>query len=258
MIPNQPNNPNSAQLYYFIIDPGLIEKYCVDPVKDLFEKARKVHSEKIDFNQTLIEIEKKLVTYNPLPPSRFGEEEEEDSGESKENSKLFLITNTHLQVAIDELLKKFYNRASKEQKYWITGPSGIGKTFSILTNVLKTRRSNSNDLVLIHIILSGKYFEGFFADFFFNDLVYGFSYFLDDESFPPCPYIKKTIGKPLMDWMLYIYTSRETKNEDYRCFYNFFEKARNFCETSQKQIVIQLDQTNIIDRLKKIKFLNAI
>jgi len=234
-----PIDPNATQLFDIIVQLTLIEKYILDKFTPLLKKAKKVYSEKIDFTESLIEIEKDLVTCNILPKSRFGE---------STDTKLVLITNTGLQQHIDEILNNFYDPASNEFQYFISGPSGIGKSFSILLNVLKTRRSNPN-LILVHIILSERYVINL-ADSFFKDVLYAFSNSFNDDSFPTCPFFPEKTGKPLIDWMLYLYNSIATKPNDYDCFYKFFQAAKRYCG-STKQIIFIVDQTNIYQRKKK-------
>ena len=232
---------NPGEIALFSVGENLLRNYLIDhELNPILANAEKSYLNDIDFSQNLIEIEKVLVTSNKLPCSRYGE---------TKDSKLVLVT-TQLQNQIDDFLTKVYDPNSTKPNYWITGPSGIGKSFSILINVLKTRRFNSKDLILQHIILSEVYIFDF-DKCFFNDLVYAFAPFLEDNTFPKCPYLTLKTETPLKDWMLYILLSLNTTCNNIESFTNFLVVAKIYCKLTNKQFIIFVDQTNIFQRYKK-------
>lgn len=143
-------------------------------------------------------------------------------------------------------MKKVYNPA----QYWITGPSGTGKTFNLLIHILKSRRIEKN-IILLHITLYEQYLNQF-TNFFFNDLVYAFFPLLEHQSFPVCQEIEQKTESPLKDWLLYILLEIERNPRDLNCLYRFLFAAKKFLGKSNKKFIIIVDQTNIYQRRKKL------
>ena len=235
-----PENPAEEKAFVQIDINNNLQNYLFEnELKPKMQKAEKAHSEPIDFTKDLIKIEKELVTINPLPKSRFGTDED----------STLMIAPTELHKKIDDFMEnKVYNQLFKDQKLWITGSSGIGKTFAILKNVIKKRRSNSKNLILLHMILNERYLDKF-PEFFFNDLLYAFFPFINDKSFPPCPDFKEKTESPLKDWLIYILMELKIKNN--QSFYKFLFAVSSYCDISKLQFIIIIDQTNIFQRRKK-------
>ena len=182
------------------------------------EKAKSANEELIDFNKEFIKIDKDLVTSNLLVEDRFGK-----------LSKLLLMPKTPLISRVDDFLNEFYQQ-NKLTDHLISGPSGGGKSFAILTHVLKKRRSNEKILIL-YMNLNHEYILDL-PSFLFNDLVYGFYPFLQHEAFPACPGLNEDMrtGFPLQDWLILLSQNLESSQKICLLFPEFFEAAKIFCK----------------------------
>ena len=207
----------------------------------LLEKAKQANHDPIDFTNGLVDIAKHLVTFNHLPPTRYGEERE---------SRFLLVTSTDLQTKIDHFLAKIYDPSNNERKFWIIGPSGNGKSFAILNNVLRARRSYSKEIILVHVILSDSYLNNL-SHFFFNDLVYAFYPLLEEKNFPKCPEGDTVhTDYPLRDWMVFLANSL-VSTTDFDYFYLFFLAVQEYCAMTGKQFLAFIGQTNFFMAEKK-------
>ena len=211
----------------------------------LTDEAKKANYQLLDFNEKILEINKTQVTLNLLPTSRYGRFNE---------SKLLLVTQTNLISQVENFLEKFYKNPLTT--CWITGPSGGGKSFSILLHVLKARKSRK-DIVLLHIIMSEEYFKKLPLRLF-NDVFYAFYPFFMDIDFPECPYTdaQKT-PYPLINWLLFLSdnldeptTTKASLFSIFDYFIKFFSVAMKFFKTKGILFAIVIDQINIIQRLK--------
>ena len=222
------------------VQPSLVEDLLSQQtINPLLINAEKAYTEKIAFEEQSLRIEKTWVSINPLPEERFG---------PISASKIDFI-KTPLQDVIDGFLRKVYDSPIMGKDFfWITGPSGTGKTFNLLINVLKSRRAEKN-IILLHMTLDEKYLSQF-SKFFFNDLAYAFFPVLKDQSFPACPEISKKTESPLKDWLIYMLLEIKKNPEDFSCFSKFLNVAKEYFENSQKKLVVIVDQTNIIQRQK--------
>ena len=115
----------------------------------LMKAAEEANNQELDFNAEILEISKTQVTLNLLPQSRYGRFQE---------SKLRLVTQTNLINQVEDFLGNFY--MTPTNTCWITGPSGGGKSFSILHHVLRTRKSRK-DIVLVHMIMTMNILKSF-------------------------------------------------------------------------------------------------
>ena len=202
------------------------------------EKAKSANEEPIDFNKEFIKIDKDLVTSNLLVEDRFGK-----------LSKLLLMPKTPLISRVDDFLNEFYQQ-NKLTDHLISGPSGGGKSFAILTHVLKKRRSNEKILIL-YMNLNHEYIRNL-PRFLFNDLVYGFYPFLQHKAFPACPGLNKDTrtGFPLQDWLILLSQNLQSRQQNCLLFSQFFEAAIIFCNEMKIQFVAGVDQTNYIQTFR--------
>lgn len=164
-----------------VVNKDIIKKYKIENIFDPLMKAAKIpydfpknHFDEKDF----VIIDKKAITLNELTPVRFDEEK----------TTIEILTKTALQRDIDKFLEDIYNKAVQKKTYWITGSSGIGKTYCISINVLKQRNKHSNERILQHMILTDQYLTDFKKSFL-QDLVYAFATCFNDPQFPACPKI---------------------------------------------------------------------
>ena len=237
LIPIHQLSNESIPAISILVQQNLVQDFLSQNIiNPLMKKAEKAYIEKIAFDEEFIRIDKACVSSNTLPEQRFGPEDFSNIDYVK----------TPLQDVIDDFLKKVYDPALEKDQYWITGPSGTGKSFNFLVNVLKSRRVENN-IILLHMTLYEQYLNQF-ANFFFNYLVYAFFPFLKDQSFPACPEMAQKTESPLKDWLLFILFEIQKNPMDLNCFSKFLLVAKmNLLSSLIKQIFIK-------DKKGKIKF----
>ena len=183
-------------------------------------------------------IAKNLITLNPLSEDRYGSED-----------SILMIGKTLIDIV---LVQFFVDQVKKENPIiYLRGPSGIGKSYSLLKLVLLLKKKKH---IVLHIILSPLCILKF-GKYFLNDLMFSLSYFKDDQNFPSLPpeYEKKLLisqeelGKitPLQKWFIYLSSCTDTNiSHLYEGFKTILALVQSYLCSIGKKIFTVVDQQN--------------
>ena len=145
----------------------------IEKCESLLQNGYESYYNDLDLKSKFLEIKKKWITFNNLPPSRYGNEDD-----------IKVIGPTNMDNSLAEFLE---DKIQSKVKYVrLTGPSGIGKSYSLLKQVLMLKQKFEKKSVVIHVTLTPDYTRTF-CDSFLQDLMFAFSCLKDDPDFPEPP-----------------------------------------------------------------------
>ena len=205
-----------------------------DEFKTLMSWGVQSYSFDLDHQPTIFEIDRNLICYHSLDRERFG----------GEGGKIQIKKNCE---KMEKIIKKIVNGLllTEQVLLYVRGSSGVGKTYSLIFSSLWIKKNFSDQLRIVHVILSCQYFYNFSGNFL-KDLMYAFS--IDKEQkFGPLPdgSLKEAT---LKDWYLYL-----KKKPDDLAYDSFLEEMNSFYESKGIKMVMIWDGDNFYHKCVKLQ-----
>ena len=207
----------------------------IEKCESLLQNGYESYYNDLDLKSKFLEIKKKWITFNNLPPSRYGNEDH-----------IKVIGPTNMDNSLAEFLE---DKIQSKVKYVrLTGPSGIGKSYSLLKQVLMLKQKFEKKSVVIHVTLTPDYTRTF-CDSFLQDLIFAFSCLKDYPDFPEPPpnlnqYVRIT-DRPNFNKLQKWYFNIRAKPINIEGLTDFFLIVGSYLEDKNIRLFVVVDQQNV-------------
>ena len=178
-------------------------------------------------------VKAKLISFNELDQDRY---------KPNEADEIFMLTQTKNIDIVKEILSNEKNYPISKKPIYLRGPSGNGKSFSLIRATFEMRQKHHDKFRILHLILNEYYAENPY-EYFWKDFYYCFVFDLESGNFPAPP-INDPNKTLIENWERFFFLAEPTKD-------NFLGEISLYLLSQGIKLVLIWDQDNAFHKVMK-------